>query len=63
MKPIVDEDLCIGDGSCEDLCPSVFKLEDDGYAHVINDDPDEEDWGCVRDAEAACPTSAITIEE
>jgi ferredoxin len=63
MKPVIDEDLCIGDGSCEDLCPDVFQLGDDGLAHVISDNPDEEYYGCISDAEAACPTSAITIEE
>jgi ferredoxin len=30
---------------------------------VIADNPDPEHYGCIRDAEAICPTSAITIEE
>ena len=63
MKPIVNEGLCIGDGVCEDLCPDVFRIEDDGLSHVIDDNPPAENYGCVRDAEAACPTSAISIEE
>src|SRR5450756_118331 len=25
-RPIVDEDLCIGCGRCEELCPAVFEL-------------------------------------
>ena len=63
MKPVIDEDLCIGDGVCEDLCPDVFQLGDDGLAHVITDNPGEELYGCIRDAVDACPTGAITIEE
>ena len=63
MKPVIDSDLCIGDGVCEDLCPEVFQLGDDGLAHVINEDPGEESYGCVRDAIDACPTGAITVEE
>jgi ferredoxin len=63
MKPLVDEDLCIGCGSCEEACPAVFQLGDDGLSHVIADNPDPEQYGCIRDAEAICPTSAITIEE
>ena len=63
MKPHVNEDLCIGDGSCEDLCPEVFRLEDDGYAHVISAEPGPELYACVREALDSCPTSAITIEE
>jgi len=63
MKPKVDEDLCIGCGLCEDTCPEVFALQDDGYAHVIAEDPGEELYGCTRDACDACPVAAITIEE
>lgn len=61
MKPVIDEELCISCGSCEELCPEVFKLED--IAQVINDDPGEELYGCVRDAIDACPTEAIAILE
>jgi len=63
MKPKVDEDLCIGCGLCEDTCPEVFALRDDGYAHVVTEEPDEELYGCARDACDACPVAAITIEE
>ncbi|MCK4267909.1 MAG: ferredoxin, partial [Actinomycetia bacterium] len=35
MKPIIEKELCIGDGICEDICPQVFKLKDDGFAHVL----------------------------
>ncbi|NTW28845.1 MAG: ferredoxin [Coriobacteriia bacterium] len=63
MKPVVDEDLCIGCAACEDLCPDVFRIEDDGLAHVIKDDPGPELYACVREASDACPVSAILIEE
>ena len=63
MKPCVDEDLCIGCMACEDLCPDLFRVEDDGISHVINDKPDPELYGCIRDARDACPVEAISIEE
>jgi len=63
MKPVIDQDMCIGDGACEDLCPEVFQLGDDGLAHVIDENPGEELYGAVRDAEDACPVACITIEE
>lgn len=63
MKPIVDTDLCIGCGNCEDLCPEVFRLDDDGLSRVIMESPGPELYGCVRDAEGQCPVSAISIEE
>jgi len=45
MKVKVDKDLCSGDGICEELCPAVFKMNDDDQADVIVDEvpPEEED--------------------
>jgi ferredoxin len=63
MKPKVDEDLCIGCAACEDVCPEVFVLEDDGLSHVITPDSGPEFYECVREAMDACPTEAISIEE
>jgi ferredoxin len=63
MKPAIDSDLCIGDGVCEDLCPAVFQIGDDGLAHVIDDDPHEELYGCIRDAQDACPVACISVTE
>lgn len=63
MKPVVDFDLCIGCGNCEDTCPEVFQLQDDGLAHVITENPGPDLYGCVRDAADSCPVDAITTEE
>ena len=37
MKVWIDQDLCTGDGLCEEICPSVFTLLDDGLAYVKED--------------------------
>jgi len=63
MKAIVDRDLCIGCGLCEDTCPEVFRLEEDGIALVIVDTVSEELYGPVRDCVDLCPVDAISIEE
>ncbi len=34
MKVWIDQDLCTGDGLCEEICPAVFTLQDDGLAYV-----------------------------
>jgi ferredoxin len=31
----IDQDLCTGDGLCEDHCPEVFTLLEDGIAYVV----------------------------
>ena len=34
MKVWIDQDLCTGDGLCEEICTDVFTLLDDGLAYV-----------------------------
>ncbi len=37
MKVWIDQDLCTGDGLCEEIAPAVFTLLDDGLAYVKED--------------------------
>jgi ferredoxin len=61
MKPVVDEDLCIACGSCEEICPAIFQLVDD-MSKVV--DPDGCDiQGCCEAAEENCPVEAISLVE
>jgi ferredoxin len=75
MKVWIDQDLCTGDGLCEEICPSVFTLLDDGLAYVkqgatvLNEpggaaqmadvSPDLED--AVTEAAEECPGECIFI--
>ena len=38
MKVWIDQDLCTGDGLCEEIAPDVFTLLDDGLAYVSEGD-------------------------
>jgi ferredoxin len=38
VKVKVDQDLCIGCGLCESLCPEVFRLSAEGKSEVVNPD-------------------------
>jgi len=58
-KAKVNAELCIGCGTCESLCPNVFKIED-GKSKVISEDCG--DCNCQEVADS-CPVSAIAIEE
>lgn len=58
-KPVVNADLCIGCGTCETLCPNVFKMED-GKSHVVVEECG--DCNC-QEAVDSCPVNAISIEE
>ncbi|MCF8228378.1 MAG: ferredoxin [Bacteroidales bacterium] len=63
MKFIVDEDLCIGCAACEEACPDVFQMSDDGeMAKVILDPVPEDLQDCAMTAEEECPVEAISHE-
>jgi len=38
MRVWIDQDLCTGDGICEEIAPDVFTLLDDGLAYVREKD-------------------------
>jgi len=62
MKPIVNQELCIGCGTCEGICPEVFHLTD-GKSQV----KEMPDYTLFKDkieqAVDACPVQAISVEE
>ena len=55
MKVWIDQDLCTGDGLCEEIAPDVFALLDDGLAYVKDGDKILSDPG---GAEAVVPVPA-----
>jgi len=77
MKVWIDQDLCTGDGLCEEICPQVFILLSDGLAYVKDGDRVMSDPGgsaglaavslehedAVREAAEECPGECIFIEE
>lgn len=77
MKVWIDQDLCTGDGLCEEIAPAVFTLLDDGLSYVkegdkIFNDPaghaglalvPENMEDATREAAEECPGECIFIEE
>jgi ferredoxin len=61
-KVRVDEDECIGCGTCEGICPEVFRLnEEKGKSEVIKAEGGPE--GLIQEAIDSCPVEAIHWEE
>ena len=54
----VNQETCIGCGTCVALCPQTFKLNDGGKSEVISQDDAE----CAKGAVESCPVQAITVE-
>ena len=77
MKVWIDQDLCTGDGLCEEICPDVFSLQDDGLAYVKDGTEVQNDPGgsqsmvevpntledAVTEAAEECPGECIFIEQ
>ncbi|MEA2717265.1 MAG: ferredoxin [Actinomycetota bacterium] len=75
MKVWIDQDLCTGDGLCEEIAPDVFTLLDDGLAYVREGGktlspggveglavvPAGQEDGTIESAEE-CPGECIFIE-
>lgn len=58
----IDQDECIGCGTCVELCPSIFTFdENDTKAYVIA--PYSADLQYIEEAIASCPTSCISFKE
>lgn len=61
MYVAVDEDICVGSGYCEMVCPEVFRVDE--VAEVIDPTPHDRTHDRVREAAHECPTAAILIRE
>jgi ferredoxin len=62
MKVIIDEDECIACGTCFELCPEVFRMnEEREKAEVIP--PEGGPQECIEEAIDSCPVSCIHWEE
>lgn len=53
----VNQETCIGCGSCEAICPNVFEIKD-GKAHVKAGKASSKE-SCVQEAIGGCPVEAI----
>ena len=52
VKVWIEQEYCTGDGLCEELCPAVFEMGDDGLAHESD----------VLDAQAQCAGECIYVK-
>lgn len=60
MKATVNDDLCIGCGLCESICPAVFEMQAEVAVVIVDPVPEAEEANC-REAAGNCPVSAIDL--
>ena len=61
MKVRVDRELCIGVSNCVAVAPTVFELDDENKAVVL--DPGSVDEKTLMEAAESCPEDAIILED
>ncbi len=62
MKVRVDEDACVGDGTCVEVCPEIFEMHGDVAITKMEEIPEELEDSC-KEAADSCPVEAISVEE
>ncbi|MGI5899123.1 MAG: ferredoxin [Christensenellales bacterium] len=62
MKATLDRSGCISCGLCEEVCPEVFRMAEDGIAEVYREEVPPEAEDTALEAQEVCPVSVITVE-
>jgi ferredoxin len=63
MKIVIDYDLCEANAVCMDVCPEVFRVEEDDTLTVLIPSPPESLRAKVEEAVRLCPRQAISLVE
>jgi ferredoxin len=61
-KVVIDEECCIGCGSCAELCPDVFEMDEGGEKALVIL-PEGGSKECIEEAIETCPSECISWEE
>ena len=62
MKVRVEEEACVGDETCVEICPEIFEMQGDVAVAKMEEVPEELEGTC-REAAESCPVEAMVIEE
>ena len=63
LKVVVDYDLCEANAICMDVCPEVFRVEEDDTLTVLMENPPDGLRSKCEEAVRLCPRQAISLAE
>lgn len=58
----IDDDSCVGCGTCVEICSEIFEMDGDLAAVKVHEVPENLRESC-REAADACPVEAVIIED
>jgi ferredoxin len=61
LKVVINKPACCGYGVCAEICPEVFKLDENGVVYVEDEIVPEGLEEQAREGADACPQSALAI--
>ncbi len=62
MNVKVNQDLCIGCGTCVSMCEEVFELDGEGKSQVKKSADLAKNQDCIKESVDACPVQAIEVK-
>jgi ferredoxin len=63
MKVVVDYDLCEANAVCMQICPPVFRVDEEDKLHILIENPPERLRAKVEEAVRLCPRQALSLIE
>lgn len=63
MNLLLDSTLCQGYGLCQEHAPTLFDIDEWGYAKVLVAQPSPEQEAAARAAVESCPNRALRLEK
>lgn len=62
LRIVADRSRCCGYGLCAQMCPEVYKLDENGIVYLEAETFDLTLEETAREGAAACPAEAIVVE-
>jgi len=61
LKVVINKPACCGYGVCAEICPDVYKLDENGIVYVENEIVPDGMEDLAREGADACPQAAIKV--
>jgi ferredoxin len=61
FKVVINKPACCGYGVCAEICPDVYKLDENGMVYVDDDIVPDGMEALAKEGADACPQSALKL--